>query len=175
MQASAADRLDLLGNAAQSSSKMSSTGKDANTNVIGVEGMDEQTRRQRLQMMDNTAKFKQASNTLLKGERLLNQTEDVGNEVLTSLRGQTQTMHQINESTFAVQQEISATRKILSNMQRVMIKHKLILVSIILLLIFLIVVAIYAAVGRGRNRAYPTPTQIPVNPIPTSSMTVAPN
>uniref|UniRef100_A0A0A9XVG8 t-SNARE VTI1 n=1 Tax=Lygus hesperus TaxID=30085 RepID=A0A0A9XVG8_LYGHE len=70
--------------------------------AVDNDRLDEESRQQRLQMTDNTAKYKQASNTLLKSEKLLNETEEVGQQVYTTLRTQTETMHHINETTFVV-------------------------------------------------------------------------
>lgn len=165
--ASAADRLDLLGNASKP--------KPVDASGRSLEGdLDDDAKKHRLQMMENTDKVKQASNTLLKAERLLNETETVGNEALTNLRVQTETMQHINETTIAVDAEISEARKVLSSMQRVMIKHKAILLAVILVLIFLIIVAIYVAVSKNRRNTPLTPTTVaPQGPtIPTSNPSI---
>ncbi|KAG5504482.1 hypothetical protein JKF63_04934 [Porcisia hertigi] len=156
--ASAADRLDLLGDADKE--KAGGDGK-------GDPGdLDDATKAHRITMLDNTAQVKNASGKLRQAERLLNDTETVGNEALTNLRNQTETMQHIHETTIAVDEEVSEVRKIISGMQRVMIKHKVTLIAIILFLIFLICVAIYVSVAKHRRNSLPSgETEAPYDPI----------
>lgn len=158
--ASAADRLDLMGDAEKrKAAPAGGDGKDLPGD------MDDETRGHRMTMMDNTAKVKNASNKLTQAERLLNDTETVGNEALTNLRNQTETMQHIQETTIAVDEEVSEARKILTGMQKMMIKHKLILIAVIVLLIFLIIVAIYVSVSKNSRNTTTTPPQTTVDPI----------
>ncbi|EPY34381.1 vesicle transport through interaction with t-SNARE 1 [Strigomonas culicis] len=160
VEASAADREDLIGAAKRA---------PAGDQAPAAGDLDDEARRHRMQMMDNTEKYKQASGTLNKAERLLNDTETVGGQALTTLRAQTEQLQRINETTIAVDEEVSEARRILQGMQKVMIKHKLILIAIILVLLFLIIVAIYVAVSKSKTNATVAPTQTTVNPITTSS------
>ncbi|KPI87137.1 hypothetical protein ABL78_3790 [Leptomonas seymouri] len=163
--ASAADRLDLMGGAERA--KAAPAAADGK----GLPGdLDAETRAHRMTMMDNTAKVQDASNKLVQAERLLNDTETVGNEALTNLRNQTETMQHIQETTIAVDEEISEARKVLTGMHRMMVKHKLILISVIAMLIFLIIVAIYVSVGKHSRNANTPPPQTTSDPI-----TVAPS
>ncbi|CAD2220808.1 vesicle transport through interaction with t-SNARE 1 [Angomonas deanei] len=155
-EASAADRQDLIG-------------EQRRTSKAGEEGGADDgdpSRQHRLQMMDNTAKVKEASNTLKKSERLLNETEEIGSQALTTLRTQTEQMNRINETTIAVDEEISEAHRVLNGMRKVMVKHKLILICIILLLVFLIVLSVYLGLSKRNKTVVITPTQTPVDPIP---------
>lgn len=164
--ASAADRLDLMGDAEKKKTAPATTadGKEAPGD------MDAETRAHRMTMMDNTAKVKDASNKLTQAERLLNDTETVGNEALTNLRNQTETMQHIQETTIAVDEEVSEARKILTGMQKVMVKHKLILIAVIGVLVLLIIVAIYVSFSKKSRNTATQPPQVTVDPI-----TVAPS
>lgn len=141
-ECSAADRLDLFGATAR---KTGAAGGD-------MFGLDDETARHRLAMMQNTQKVKQASDILGKTERLLNETEETGAEALQTLRKQTETMHHINSTTISVNEEISEVRKILTRMHRTMIKHKVMLIGIIIFLLFLIVLALYVSVSKHRRQ-----------------------
>lgn len=163
--ASAADRLDLIGDA----EKRKSAPGDASGKALPGD-LDEETRAHRMTMMDNTAKVRDASNKLTQAERLLNDTETVGNEALTNLRNQTETMQHIQETTIAVDEEVSEARKILTGMQKMMVKHKLILIAVIVMLIFLIVVAIYVSVNKNSRNTTTRPPQTTADPI-----TIAPS
>ncbi|CCW65058.1 unnamed protein product [Phytomonas sp. EM1] len=168
VEASAADRQNLLGGSKERMNPTASSGlagDDRNE-------MDIETQKYRAQMMDNTKKYEDASKTLLHAERLLNDTEMSGNETLTNLRTQTESMRQIQETVVNVDSEVSESRKILLKMQRAMIKHKLILFGIISILIFLILVAIYVEVSKTRrNRMPEPPMEPPSSTIPPSSIT----
>lgn len=159
---SAADRQDLLGDAERR--------KIDGSDETAPGAMDDTTQKQRMLMMDNTAKVKDASNTLRKAERLLNDTEAVGSEALANLRNQTETMQHIQETTIAVDEEVSQTRKILGGMQKMMIKHKLMLIAVIAVLLFLIIVAIYVAVSKGSSNSSSASGQTS-----TDKITVAPS
>ncbi|KAI5688586.1 Vesicle transport vSNARE protein Nterminus [Leishmania braziliensis] len=159
--ASAADRLDLLGG-----TEARKAGADGANKADASNDLDDATRAHRITMLDNTAQFRDASDKLQKAERLLNDTETVGNEALTSLRYQTETMHHIQETTIAVDEEVSDARKIISGMQKAMIKHKLVLTAIIIALLFLIFVAIYVSSAKHRrNSPSSTSTEATGDPI----------
>ncbi|KPA83811.1 hypothetical protein ABB37_02024 [Leptomonas pyrrhocoris] len=163
--ASAADRLDLIGEA-----EKRKTAPAAGDGKAVPGDLDAETRDHRMTMMDNTAKVKDASHKLVQAERLLNDTETVGSEALTNLRNQTETMQHIQETTIAVDEEVSDARKILTGMQRLMVKHKLILIAVIGMLVILIIVAIYVSVSKHSRNSYTPPPQTTVDPI-----TVAPS
>ncbi|KAG5478571.1 hypothetical protein LSCM4_04804 [Leishmania orientalis] len=146
--ASAADRFDLLGDAERR--KAGSGGASVNQ---APGDLDDATKVHRMTMLENTAKFKDASGKLQQAERLLNDTETVGNEALTNLRYQTETMQHIQGTTITVDEEVSDARKIVSGMQRMMVKHKLILISIIMILLFLICVAVYVSATKNRRNS----------------------
>ncbi|CAJ05003.1 putative Qb-SNARE protein [Leishmania major strain Friedlin] len=158
--ASAADRLDLLGDIERKTT--SASGADEAT---APGALDDVTKAHRMVMLDNTAKFKDAAGKLLQAERLLNDTETVGNEALTSLRYQTETMQHIQETTIVVDEEVSDARRIISGMQKVMIKHKLILTAIIIVLLFLILVAIYVSVTKNHRNSSSTSSEATGEPI----------
>lgn len=158
--ASAADRQDLLGEAEKR--KAAPASADGKT-LPG--DLDDDTKAHRMTMMDNTAKVKDASNRLKQAERLLNDTETVGNEALTNLRNQTETMHNIQETTIAVDEEVSEARKILTGMHKMMVKHKLILIAVIVMLVFLIIVAVYVSVTKNSRNSTTSPPQTTSNPI----------
>ncbi|KAG5478767.1 hypothetical protein LSCM1_06171 [Leishmania martiniquensis] len=159
--ASAADRLDLLGDTERS--------KEASGGAPGKKApdcLDHATKAHRMTMLENTAKVKDASVKLQQAERLLNDTETVGNEALTSLRYQTETMQHIQGTTIAVDEEVSDARKIISGMQRMMVKHKIILLAIIAFLLFLICVALYVSATKNRrNSSSPQSTEASGEPI----------
>lgn len=170
--ASAADRLDLLGDA----EKRKAGGAEGAGGAGAAGDLDDATKAHRMTMMDNTAKVRDASGKLRQAERLLNDTETVGNEALTNLRNQTETMQHIQETTIAVDEEVSEARKIIGGMQKMMIKHKLILIAIIVVLIFLIVVAVYVSVSKNRSNSTTSstlPTGDPITSIAPSLMTLA--
>ncbi|CCW72259.1 unnamed protein product [Phytomonas sp. Hart1] len=167
VEASAADRQDLLCG--------SKDGIDLDTGsglaVDNRNGVSLEMQKYRVQMIDNTQKYGEASKTLLQAERLLNDTEISGNEALTNLRTQSETIRQIHETVFDVDEEISKSRKILKKMQLMMIKHKLILIGIISILLFLIIVAIYVEVSKNRRNRMPEPSiEPPSSTIPISSV-----
>lgn len=160
-ESSGADRADLIGAGANSRASR------ADGELLPEGELDNETRRHRMTMMDNTDKVRQASNKLTQAERLLNDTEQVGSEALTSLKKQTEQMHNINETTIAVDEEVSEARRILGGMQKMMIKHKLILIAVILVLVLLIIVAVWVGVNKNRNNLAPDPSTVaPVDPIP---------
>lgn len=160
-EASVADRQDLMG-VGRSGGRPRPDGAS-----LGPGELDDETREHRMQMMDNTSKFREASSKLKQAERILNDTETIGNEALGTLRRQTEQMNQINEVTIAVDAEVSQSRRILGNMQRTMVKHKATLVSVIAVLLFLIVVAVWVSVNKNRSHSAVTPPTIaPVDPIP---------
>ncbi|RNF05608.1 vesicle transport v-SNARE 11 [Trypanosoma rangeli] len=148
----AADRVDLMA----SSTKTGSAPVDAR-----ALGLDEETARHRLHMMQNTERIKQASNKLGRAERLLNETEETGVTVMQNLRTQTETMHHIHATTNSVNEEISEARRVLTQMHRTMIKHKLMLIGIILVLLLLIFVAAYLSVSKS---AAQKPVNLPQTP-----------
>ncbi|GET88826.1 hypothetical protein, conserved [Leishmania tarentolae] len=158
--ASAADRLDLLGDMERR--KMDARGA---SDAKASGDLDDVTKEHRVMMLDNTAKFKDASGKLVQAERLLNDTERLGNDALTSLRSQTETMQNIQETTIAVDEEVSEARKIINGMQKVMIKHKLILIAIIIVLVFLIFVAIYVSAAKHRRNSSSKSTEATGEPI----------
>ncbi|KEG06641.1 vesicle transport v-SNARE 11 [Trypanosoma grayi] len=122
-----------------------------------------------MQMMQNTEKVKQASNTLTKAERLLTETEETGTEALQNLRTQTETLHRINATTISVNEEISEARKILTRMHSTMVKHKIMLIGIIIVLLLLIFVAVYVSVSKHASQQPVQPSQKPSEapPLPT--------
>ncbi|KAH9593507.1 Vesicle transport v-SNARE [Trypanosoma melophagium] len=153
-ECAAADREDLMGATAKKG-----TAAETAAGTSSALGLDDETARHRLQMMQNTQRVKQASNTLLRAEKLLNETEETGAAALGNLRTQTETLHRINVTTIEVNEEISEARKILTRMHRTMVKHKLMLVGIILMLLFLIFVALYVSVSRNERQKQVQPTQ----------------
>lgn len=152
-QSSEADRKDVLGN------------KGANKEGDKYKDLDDETKKHRMMMMDNTEKVRQASKKLTQSERLLNETEVVGNEALTNLRSQTETLNRIHETTIAVDEEVSDARKILIGMQKTMIKHKLMLFAVIGVLILLIVVAVYVGVSKSKSNQSVTAAPVTDDPI----------
>lgn len=162
-----ADRLDLVGQAGKSSS-------NANPSAHPGDDPDEEHRRI---MLDNTNKFRDASNTLLKAERVLNDTEVVGTEALQNLRQQTEQLQNLHEVTIAVDDEISESRKILQRVQQGMIKQKATLIGIAVFLIILIIIAIYVFVRKHRNNTYtpPTPSATEPPPVAPTYSTPTPN
>lgn len=133
----AADRADLIGNG--------STKTDAQ--VAGLEGLDEETRKQRLQMAKNTESLKQGSGFLRQAERLTNETEEMSTMAINNLRTQTRTIEGIVTKAHDADDEVSHSRKILSDMHREMVKNKAILLIIILVLLLLIFLILYVKFG----------------------------
>lgn len=117
-------------------------------------------------MVENTEKFKTASNTLLKAEGVLYKTEAVGAEALQGLQKQTEQLHEIREMTAAVDDEITESRSILQGIHRGMVKQKAVLILIIGLLIGLIVVATYVWVRKHTRNTYHPPNSPTVEPPP---------
>lgn len=124
----------------------------------GGQEIDDPDEEHRRIMMNNTEQFRNASRTLEKAERVLNDTEVVGGEALQNLRKQTEQLQGLHEITIAVDEEVSETRRIVNRLQRGMIKHKAILVGMIVFLFFLIIVAIYVWVRKHTNNTYVSPT-----------------
>ncbi|RNF17548.1 vesicle transport v-SNARE 11 [Trypanosoma conorhini] len=149
-ECAAADRADLMG--------ASATAGPAPVHARAL-GLDEETAKHRLHMMQNTERVKQASSKLGRAERLLNDTEETGATVMQGLRTQTETMHRINATTNSVNEEISEARKILTQMHRTMIKHKLMLTGIILVLLFLIFLAVYLSFSKNAEQRPVEPPQ----------------
>ncbi|ORC89120.1 vesicle transport v-SNARE 11 [Trypanosoma theileri] len=167
-ECAAADREDLMGATAKKGTGAGTAAAGSASNSLGL---DDETAKHRLQMMQNTERVKQASNTLLRAEKLLNETEETGTAALGNLRTQTETLHRINATTIEVNEEISEARKILTRMQRTMVKHKIMLVGIILVLLFLIFVALYVSVSKNERQKQVQPAQnsTPAPPLPTWS------
>lgn len=164
-EASVADRKDLIGSGGGGNSMRSGAMSVAGrSRVTEMQEMDVDTAAYRQSMRDNTAKIRGASNTLLKSEKLLNGTEQLGSEAMSALRTQTETMRHIHETTLVVDEEVTRARQIVRQMRRVMIKHKIILISIILVLILLIIVTIYTTIAKHRRMQPDTPHYIPINP-----------
>ncbi|EAN95430.1 putative vesicle transport v-SNARE 11 [Trypanosoma cruzi] len=153
-ECAAADRLDLMG----APEKKGSAPVDAR-----ALGLDDETARHRLQMMQNTEKVKQASGTLNRAERLLNETEETGAAVMKNLRTQTETIQRINATTTGVNEEISEVSKILTKMHRTMVKHKSMLIGIILVLVVLIFVALYVSFLKHKKETPVQPSQTPTD------------
>ncbi|EKF26830.1 hypothetical protein MOQ_009461 [Trypanosoma cruzi marinkellei] len=158
-ECAAADRLDLMG----SPEKKGSAPVDAS-----VLGLDDETARHRLQMMQNTEKVRQASGKLNQAERLLNETEETGATVMKNLRTQTETIQRIHATTTDVNEELSEVSKILTKMHRTMVKHKSMLIGIILMLIVLIFVALYVSyLKHGKQTPLqPSPKQTDAPELP---------
>eukprot|EP00796_Vickermania_ingenoplastis_P009742 gene9742-6830_t len=146
-----ADRQDLLGNNRQQQQEAGGPSGEA----------DEEHRRI---MMDNTNKFRDASDKLQQAERVLTQTEALGTTALENLREQTEQLQGMHEVTLAVDDEISESRKILQKVYAGMVKQKATLIAIAVVLMILIIVAIYVSVAKHRRTTPTAPSPATTSP-----------
>ncbi|CUF35346.1 vesicle transport v-SNARE 11, putative [Bodo saltans] len=160
-----ADRADLLGSGGSASG--------GGAAVAGLEGLDEETKKQRIQMAQNTQTLSKGSNALREAERYVTVTEDMSNEALKNLGEQTAVIGRIAGKTNEADDELSQAKKILSDMHKEMIKNKAILVIIIGVLLLLIFLVIYIKFSGSSSTSDSTTTVIIVTGTP-SPVTLPP-
>jgi vesicle transport through interaction with t-SNAREs 1 len=153
-----ADRADLLGSGG--------AGAGTANAAAGLDGLDEETKKQRIQMAQNTATLSKGSNALREAERYTNITEEMSNQALTNLSAQTVTIGRIAGKTHEADDELSQAKKILSDMHKEMIKNKAILLIIIGVLLLLIFLVIYIKFSGSSSTSSSTTTIIVVSGTP---------
>lgn len=168
--AATADRTDLIGNGAN----VDTVGLAANQ---ALEGLDDETKKQRMQMARNSAQLGQGTNTLRKAEHLLDQTEDLSNQVVHNLAQQTEQIQNIHNKTRLVDDELSQVRRILTEMHKEMVKNKAVLLIIICVLLLLIFLVLYIKFGGSSSTSDTTVVVVTVPPAanpPPSPVTPSP-
>ncbi|KXZ49317.1 hypothetical protein GPECTOR_22g911 [Gonium pectorale] len=108
-------------------------------------GMDyaSSSQAQRDRMLSGTAKLEQSNERLQTGKKLLAETEELGTGILANLAAQRETIIHSRDTLHGADDNISKARKILSNMSRVMLQNKLILIGVIAFLLTAIILIIY--------------------------------
>ena len=162
---SAADRDDLL----RKSAPEDIDPLTGEPNQMGnADGLDAQTRKQRLEVANNTNKLQEGSKTLKVAERILADTERLGEETSRELIKQREVLVNIGSTTAEIDGEVSEARRIANQMHKVMVQHKAILVGIIGVLLLMIFVIIYVKVSSSDSTTT-TDTTVVVLPPPAVS------
>lgn len=167
-ETASADRADLIGNGAANSANGGAAPPPH------IEGLDPETRKQHMQMAQNTATLGRGSKALREAEKLTAETEEMSNIALTTLSAQTNTISNIAGKTRDTDDELSQAKKILSEMHKEMIKNKAILLIIIGILSLLIIVVLYVKFGGSSSSESSTTTVIYVTASPGNTLAPPP-
>ncbi|KAI8975173.1 t-SNARE [Mycotypha africana] len=126
------DRDELLG------------GMNANDDEDGLMDYDASTMDQRQRLLSGTERLGQSSRRLEDSHRLALETEGIGINILSTLKGQRETMLRARDTLADADSHIDKASRTLKGMARRMATNKLITAAIILILIVLIILVIYS-------------------------------
>lgn len=148
-----ADREDLL-----KDTKPTKKGESTADPQSGT--LDDQSTKDRKELVKSTETLRGTSKTLMQAEALVGSALDKGNNTKKELGKQREHIQSITGTTEGVDQELSEARKLLNQIQSVMIKNKAIMVGIIILLMIMILVIIYLQISG------PSSSQAPIIVVP---------
>ncbi|KAL6497481.1 Vesicle transport v-SNARE 13 [Orobanche hederae] len=98
---------------------------------------------QRERLLMSTGKLNNSSNRIQESRKVMLETEELGVSLLQDLHQQRQSLSHANNTLHGVDDNISRSRKIISNMSRRMDRNKCIIGTIVALLIIAIAVILY--------------------------------
>ncbi|KAL6587536.1 hypothetical protein OROMI_000514 [Orobanche minor] len=98
---------------------------------------------QRERLLMSTGKLNNSSNRIQESRKVMLETEELGVSLLQDLHQQRQSLSHANNTLHGVDDNISRSRKIISNMSRKMDRNKCIIGTIVALLIIAIAVILY--------------------------------
>ncbi|KAI9357819.1 t-SNARE [Pilaira anomala] len=114
------------------------------SNEDGQSDYDASTMDQRQRLLSGTERLGQSSRRLEDSHRLALETEGIGINILSTLKGQRETMVRARDTLAEADSHIDKASKTLKGMARRMATNKLITAAIILILIVLIVLVIWS-------------------------------
>ncbi|EKG08635.1 hypothetical protein TCSYLVIO_000206 [Trypanosoma cruzi] len=109
----------------------------------GNDTLDEANQEARAFMLENTQRLRQGTTTLERAERALHGASDLGTSTLSTLRTQTETVRHFHATVHDVDSQVMESRRLVNQMQRTAMKHKLWLIGIIVGLFVCIILGIY--------------------------------
>ncbi|KAI7900148.1 t-SNARE [Cokeromyces recurvatus] len=119
-------------------------GFNSDNNDEGLTDYDASTMDQRQRLLSGTERLGQSSRRLEDSHRLALETEGIGINILSTLKGQRETMVRARDTLAEADSHIDKASKTLKGMARRMATNKLITAAIILILIVLIVLIIWS-------------------------------
>jgi len=107
---------------------------------------------QRERLLNTTARLDRTSNRLASGKQQLQETEELGADIMRSLHSQRETINHARDTLHGADDNITKSRKVLSSMARRFFQNKMIMYGIILMLVTAIALIIYFKVnGNGKS------------------------
>ncbi|KAK4437036.1 Vesicle transport v-SNARE 11 [Sesamum alatum] len=103
---------------------------------------------QRTRLLMSTERLNQSSDRIRESRKVMLETEELGVSILQDLHQQRQSLLQANSTLRGVDDNISKSKKVLSNMSRRMNRNKWIIVAIITILIIAILLVLYFKLTR---------------------------
>ncbi|AMD21433.1 HER154Cp [Eremothecium sinecaudum] len=99
---------------------------------------------QRQQLLSSHAILQRSGSKLVDATRLANETEDVGNQIMSDLRMQRETLENTRQNLFQADAYIDKSVRTLKSMSRRLVANKFISYAIIAVLILLILLVLYS-------------------------------
>ncbi|XP_073149334.1 vesicle transport v-SNARE 13-like [Henckelia pumila] len=103
---------------------------------------------QRDRLMMSTERLNNSSNRIRDSRRVMLETEELGVSLLQDLHGQRQALLHANDTMYGVDDNISRSKKIMTNISRRMDRNKWVIGSIITVLVIAIAVVLYFKLSK---------------------------
>jgi len=123
----------------------------AREDLLGESDQDYYDGSQKQSLIDNTEKLERGNRRLEVGYKVAIETEQIGNQIMTDLNEQRETIQRTRARLRDTDDELGISGRVLNRMVLRIMQNRLVIVGVVLLILFAIIVGVYFTV-RKHNR-----------------------
>lgn len=123
----------------------------AREDLLGESDQDYYDGSQKQSLIDNTEKLERGNRRLEVGYQVAIETEQIGNQIMTDLNEQRETIQRTRARLRDTDDELGISGRVLNRMVLRIMQNRLVIVGVVLLILFAIIVGVYFTV-RKHNR-----------------------